>query len=58
MTMWLPNLESRKGPVYRAIADAIDRRRMMQITELAFAAASAALVANALLPNPKLWVKA
>jgi DNA-binding transcriptional MocR family regulator len=22
--MWLPNLESRKGPVYRAIADAID----------------------------------
>jgi MFS family permease len=29
---------------------------MMQITELAFAAASAALVVNALLPNPKLWV--
>jgi DNA-binding transcriptional MocR family regulator len=24
MTMWLPNLESRKGPVYRSIADAID----------------------------------
>lgn len=24
MTMWLPNLESRRGPVYRAIADAID----------------------------------
>ncbi len=24
MTMWLPNLETRKGPVYRAIADAID----------------------------------
>src|SRR6187200_79846 len=24
MTMWLPNLEGRKGPVYRAIADAID----------------------------------
>ena len=22
--MWLPNLETRKGPVYRAIADAID----------------------------------
>jgi MFS family permease len=39
-----------------AIADAVDRRRMMQITELAFAAASAALVANALLPHPKLWV--
>src|SRR5829696_8984140 len=25
MTMWLPNLESRRGPVYRAIADAIDQ---------------------------------
>lgn len=24
MTMWLPELEGRKGPVYRAIADAID----------------------------------
>jgi DNA-binding transcriptional MocR family regulator len=24
MTMWLPNLETRKGPVYRSIADAID----------------------------------
>src|SRR5918995_3042170 len=24
MTMWLPNMESRRGPVYRAIADAID----------------------------------
>jgi DNA-binding transcriptional MocR family regulator len=24
MTMWLPNLEGRGGPVYRAIADAID----------------------------------
>src|SRR3954470_7476555 len=24
MTMWLPNLDGRRGPVYRAIADAID----------------------------------
>ena len=24
MTMWLPKLESRRGPVYRAIADALD----------------------------------
>src|SRR4051812_29577300 len=24
MTMWLPDLEGRRGPVYRAIADAID----------------------------------
>ena len=39
-----------------AIADAIDRRRMMQITELAFASASAALLVNALLPEPRLWV--
>ena len=39
-----------------ALADAFDRRRMMQITELALAAASAALVGNALLPHPQLWV--
>ena len=39
-----------------ALADAFDRRRMMQVTELAFAAASAALVANALLPHPRLSV--
>src|SRR3954468_8409402 len=25
MTMWLPELDGRRGPVYRAIADAIDR---------------------------------
>src|ERR1044071_1960079 len=25
MTMWLANLEGRRGPVYRAIADAIDQ---------------------------------
>ena len=24
MTMWLPKLETRRGPVYRAIADALD----------------------------------
>lgn len=24
MTMWLPNIDNRRGPVYRAIADAID----------------------------------
>src|SRR3982750_2135302 len=24
LTMWLPNLDGRRGPVYRAIADAID----------------------------------
>jgi len=39
-----------------ALADAFDRRRMMQLTELSFAAASLALVGNALLPHPHLWV--
>ncbi len=38
-----------------ALADAQDRRRMVQLTELAFAAISALLVANALLPRPHLW---
>ena len=39
-----------------ALADAFDRRRMMQLTELSFAAASLVLVANALLPHPHVWV--
>jgi MFS family permease len=39
-----------------ALADAFDRRRLMQLTELSFAAASLVLVANALLPDPQLWV--
>jgi MFS family permease len=39
-----------------ALADAFDRRRMMQLTELSFAVASLVLVANALLPRPHLWV--
>ena len=39
-----------------ALADAFDRRRMMQLTELSFAAASLVLVGNALLPQPQLWV--
>jgi MFS family permease len=39
-----------------ALADAFDRRRLMQLTELSFAAASLVLVANALLPHPHLWV--
>jgi MFS family permease len=37
-----------------ALADAHDRRRMVQLTELAMAAVSAMLVINALLPAPKL----
>ena len=39
-----------------ALADAVDRRRMVFITELGLAACSAALLANALLPHPRLWV--
>ena len=39
-----------------ALADAVDRRRMMQVTELLFAGASLVLVANALLPHPQLWL--
>jgi MFS family permease len=39
-----------------ALADAVDRRRMMQVTELLFAVASMVLVGNALLPHPQLWV--
>jgi MFS family permease len=39
-----------------ALADAQDRRRMVQLTELGFALASAGLVANALLDEPRVWV--
>jgi MFS family permease len=39
-----------------ALADAFDRRRMTQVTEVMFAAASTVLVANALLPHPALGV--
>ena len=39
-----------------ALADATDRRRMVQLTELGFAGASAALVANALMDSPQVWV--
>jgi MFS family permease len=39
-----------------ALADAFDRRRLVQLTELALAAASAVLVLNATLATPQLWV--
>ena len=39
-----------------ALADAVDRRRMVQLTELALAGASGVLVLNALLAHPHLWV--
>jgi MFS family permease len=38
------------------LADARDRRRMVQLTELALAVASGVLLVNALLPDPQLWV--
>jgi len=39
-----------------ALADAFDRRRMMQLTELSFAGCSLVLVGNALLAHPHVWV--
>ncbi|HYW28977.1 MAG TPA: MFS transporter [Gaiellales bacterium] len=39
-----------------ALADARDRRRMLQLTELSFAVASLVLLGNSLLPKPQLWV--
>jgi MFS family permease len=39
-----------------ALADAVDRRKMVRITELGLCAVSAALVVNAALPQPQLWV--
>jgi MFS family permease len=39
-----------------ALADAHDRKRMLQLTELGFAVASGILVVNALLPSPQLWL--
>jgi MFS family permease len=38
------------------LADARDRRRMLQLTELSLAGASGVLLVNALLPDPQLWV--
>jgi len=39
-----------------ALADAHDRRRMVRLTELGMATASASLLVNAALPHPALWV--
>jgi len=39
-----------------ALADAIDRRKLVLIAEALLAVASAALLVNALLPGPRLWV--
>jgi MFS family permease len=39
-----------------ALADAIDRRRMVRITEVSLCAVTGTLVINAALPQPRLWV--
>lgn len=39
-----------------ALADAHDRRRLVQLTELALAAISLVLLLNTLLPQPQLWL--
>ncbi|MGW0810131.1 MFS transporter [Nonomuraea sp. NPDC002799] len=39
-----------------AIADALDRRKIIVLSELGLLVTSAALTVNALLPNPQIWV--
>src|SRR5258708_27090301 len=39
-----------------ALADAFDRRRLVQLTELSLALLSGVLLANALLPHPQVWL--
>lgn len=39
-----------------ALADAVDRRRMVRFAELGLAACSGLLLVNALLPHPQVWV--
>ena len=39
-----------------ALADAVDRRRMVLFSELGMMAAGGILLANSLVPDPKLWV--
>ncbi|HWE56738.1 MAG TPA: MFS transporter [Acidimicrobiales bacterium] len=39
-----------------AVADVVDRRRLLIVTQVLLAAGSAALAANALAPHPQLWV--
>ena len=39
-----------------ALADAFDRRRLVQLTELSLAILTGVLLVNALLPHPMLWL--
>jgi MFS family permease len=43
------------APVGGAIADTVDRRRMLLLANAVFAVLSLGLAANALLPDPQLW---
>jgi hypothetical protein len=43
-------------PIYGgAVADAVDRRRMLLLSDIAQLAVTAGLLVNALLPNPSIW---
>jgi MFS family permease len=39
-----------------ALADSVDRRRMVRLTEVGLCAATGSLVVNAAVPHPQLWV--
>ena len=39
-----------------ALADAVDRRKMLRITEIGQTIVTVILLANALLPNPQIWI--
>ena len=44
-------------PIYGgAVADAVDRRRMLLVSDVALMLVTAGLLANALLPEPRIWV--
>jgi MFS family permease len=43
-------------PLYAgAVADAVDRRRLLLLSDIALAVVSVGLLANALLPHPRVW---
>jgi MFS family permease len=43
-------------PIYGgAVADSVDRRRLLLLSDVALLAVTAGLIANALLPDPKVW---
>jgi MFS family permease len=43
-------------PLYAgAVADAVDRRRLLLLSDIALAVVSGALLVNALLPHPRVW---